>query len=345
MGLFDWLEIGATSDEASQGDKAPGVVKDFEKFFSGAFSITMGDSLNSLICGGQQYHVYGDNFTFVLDWEAFLKGLFDKLPSPMGGLASAAIFGVGGNATYVYGDQTALLYGQDVQVSRSVKAAATGKNYLWDWFAKREKGLFKPSELGQGLGDAAAAKAHSGGTTWFEDAPSQETIDKIIGTIAGIVSALMILIAFVMELVVYIRYTMPKPDGNTNGNEATGPEAMQSLLRAIDWTITSRIAAIIAQIEMIGQATRDANKDLWICATFKSFTTISKRVWAGSSYNELFRGKVSAEILLRDKAAAEAAFKKYSWVVGSITIVIGLIIAVGAIVGLSVGITEGESKK
>lgn len=352
MGLFDWIELGANVDKAKKGEDASSFTEEFEKIFKGSFSITIGDALSSMIVGGQQTHIYGDRLAFIVDWESLVKGLIGKIPVAgeffTSGMMGAAIFGGGGNTTYTYGDLCNLHYGESVNVARSVRASATGKNYLWDWFAHGEKALFKPSELGKGLGDEEEAKEEHGGNSWFSAAMSQEKIDKIVGGIAGVLSALMVLAALAIELTVYIRYPLSNPsakskakekkDSEGSEEESPGPEAMQNLLRTVSWTVTSRLAAAISQTELIGQATRDAGKDLWFVATAKNTAFIGKVlliVAAATASNALSATKQA----LTDAAKAVAdAIKKYKWVIlGVIALITYLAIVVGASAAIAVG--------
>ncbi len=137
MGLFDWVELGmlgaSKTQEKITGDPAEWF-ENFEKMFPGSFAITIGDALQSFIWGGRHSHVYGDDFKYVLDWEAIEEALISKIPGGGAFLESSAgalLMGLGGNSALIYGLDTSLKYGETVAVKRATSTDITGgPNFL-----------------------------------------------------------------------------------------------------------------------------------------------------------------------------------------------------------------------
>jgi hypothetical protein len=371
MGLFDWVELGFVDENRKSHDKESAAHK-FEELFKGSFSVTLGDALSSFVVGGRHTHIYGDEFKFVLDWEALLEGLLGKLPGVgpilFHGIGGALLNGAGGNTTLTFGHGVGLCFGESIDVKRAVTAKSTGKNYLWDWFMAHGHGPpdplapanpFKPSPDPEPKPRA--------------DPLLQKRVDDVCGVIAGVLSALMVLSSLAFELVAAFEYrsgdpmkklreklkelgkddggggrkpyvppvppassgdgssttTPPAPDPKKPKNpyeqmyEAMevpeGPAEMQALLKTLSWTISSRLGALIIQVEIIGQAARDAGRHLWITEAHIR-NMVKWQLWKQSVSDWYDRGADS-------RARAARALDEWKWVIIATIALIALLLS------------------
>lgn len=323
---FDWLK---------------NLYENFSAADQGSYSITIGNELDATILGNQESHVYGGQFNMVVDWSALIGGVLGRWAQrgPVtgelggGGMAVGAAFGLTGCAYYSYGSYHNLLYGESIDIKRAVQATASGKNHLWDWFEGKTP-VFAPSEL-------QLKNPGANGPT-----PTQQSVDNIVSVICAILSALMILVPLVLELIVYLKYptpdpnaglaelqaefaklggTPPKPGTNVYNELANsftippGPAAMETTLEKIAVDLPTRLAAVIEQIELIGQVTRDANKDLWITEKYVAATKSMEKMWAsvesGANYLAAGASQSAANGAQNAKTLAKDAADKFEFAV------------------------------
>ena len=181
--------------------------------YKGSCSVTVGDALFGYY-GGRHAHIFGPEVRTVCDIEDMLvtHGLAKLLP----GLANLAK-GIGGKADFCYGSNAALTYlGPKVDI---VRAAEVKK-----------------------IGNSLTAK----GTT-------TDVADKSIAVTAGILSTLMLLTAAATELTLHFAYPefgQPSQKGGTPGATEHKINGLPpQLLKALSFTITTRLMELIKQIE------------------------------------------------------------------------------------------------
>lgn len=229
MALFDWLELGFSGSAFGGSDST--AVENFEKAFAGSFSATLGSSLSAFIAGGRHTHIYGDEFKFVLDWEAIEDKILHGLPLGL----RAALLGLGGNATLVFGNDAALKYGQSTAVKRATSVDITGgPNFLAKLLS------------GGSIKDISPNPDPAAGT-----ADAQKDADQSAGVAAGVFCSLMVLSSLAVELSLKIMTISP-----TAKWTSMGPAQSQSFLSSADWTLSSRLAAFAFAVEQSGYDTR-----------------------------------------------------------------------------------------
>jgi hypothetical protein len=327
MGLFDWVEMGFVGQNVGSGGENA-AAKAFEKLFKGSFSVTMGDALSSFVMGGRHTHIYGDEFKFVLDWESILEGLLGRIPGVgevlFAGIGGALLNGAGGNTTMTYGHKVDLTYGEQINVKRAVSAQATGKNYLWNWFTHHET-MFTPSVTAAGGGTVLQQKVDNicgviGGILSALMVLSSLALELVAAIKYPTGDPMKGLRAELKKLADSgdggggrKPYVPPGPGSTTVGStggtdggngekpnpwkelyEASevpeGPARMQTLLRTLSWTISSRLAALIIQVELIGQASRDGARELWICQQLAR-AVAANRAWRQSISDTIRRAE------------------------------------------------------
>lgn len=248
MALFDWLEFlgGGSAGFLTDEKKTPGVAgaaEDFEAIFKGSFGITIGDAVAAFMGGGRFTHLYGDDFKFVWDWEAFL----DKFGH--GGILATFLLGLGGNSTIVVGADNTLKYGQITSVKRASSIDITGgPNFLSNWFSGHPTAqLFanEPRPLPQDQQEAI-------------------DVDQAAGKAAGLFTIAMLLVSLTVELGIKIWMAAGGgKDWKTTINAPAinvGPAGVTGLLKSADTFVSDRLAAFAFRSEKVGYDLRKAVK-------------------------------------------------------------------------------------
>ena len=100
---------------SEQGFGSDDVVK--KMGFNSTWNTTLGDAITNVIGGSRFANVIGSDAKIVFDWEEMLmKGLFSDMPSiaKFGhGKLGAALFGIGGDTSMVFGNKTSFTYFTD----------------------------------------------------------------------------------------------------------------------------------------------------------------------------------------------------------------------------------------
>ncbi len=100
---------------SEQGFGSDDVVK--KMGFNSTWNTTLGDAITNVIGGSRFANVIGSDAKIVFDWEEMLmKGLFSNMPSiaQFGhGKLGAALFGIGGDTSMVFGNKTSFTYFTD----------------------------------------------------------------------------------------------------------------------------------------------------------------------------------------------------------------------------------------
>lgn len=339
MGLFDWLELGGAGADAAQGGASTFGQK-LASALPGNMTLSMGDDLEAYILGGSQLQVFGQYSQFTVDVESMLEHIIPGL----GGLAGALFGGTTGYSNFVYGKNADLLYGEDIEIKRAVSAKANGKNYFWDWMTKGSK-MFEASSL---VDDGKPAAT-----------PQQTSVDDVVGPVCGVLAAAQILTALAFDLVIALKYPAPNPDQQLQDEYETlattppkpgtnvyqeledsmnipaGPAAMTNLFKTLSWTIPSRIGAILIEFELLGQATRDANKDVYLADVLKTYKD-------SGDVNPFLRTLVVASAIGtglsavgRGLTAVETAIKKYAWAILIVGSLVAMLAAAITVMGLA----------
>lgn len=113
MSALDWIDIPGA---CLSTHVIPGM--------TGSFNVTIGDAVSGTY-GANHSHVYGGDIKLICDPEDWLAGkLSHKLPA-----VSGALFGIGGNASFVYAQETSALYGgPKVEIRRAHLISKTSSN-------------------------------------------------------------------------------------------------------------------------------------------------------------------------------------------------------------------------
>ena len=253
MGMFDWVELGILGGGVGKGKasgETPEWMENFESLFPGSFGVTVGDALASFIVGGRQTHIYGDEFKFVFDWEALIASVMGKAFGGefMTGVGGALVFGLGGNASMVFGNDTGLKYGESTGIKRAATTDITGSNFITKYLS--------PEHETEGISSSFEATAHG------QTAAEQQKLDKIAGVLGAILSAVMVLAALTVELLVKMETVKEKKEKWSDSTIEFGPAGLTGLVRAADWSVTSRLAAMIVALEKVGSESRHAVSSL-----------------------------------------------------------------------------------
>ncbi len=319
MGLFNWVDMGFAAAGAA-GDQSS-AVQEFEKLFAGTMSVTVGDNLSSVILGGQAAHVYGDSFQFTVDWKAMLQSLLGNLGAE-GRLGSALLFGAGGYTNMIYGRNTGLVWGENVDVKRAVCATASGRARLWD--------LLSATDVrGDASGFSASALATSDDPV---QAAAQTKFDNVVSLVSGLLSAVMILSSLAMELTVFVCQQMGNPlDKDDDQNE--GLSEYQNLFRTLSYTIASRLAGLVVEVELIGQACRDGAKDFKEAFLLSAAPGKWTAYWANKAEDE----NTLANWLKKRLTLSEQAVAKLKWALKAVAALVVAVLALLAAAAVVIG--------
>jgi hypothetical protein len=309
--------------------------------FPGDISITLGEDLECNILGGQEVSVFGRFCQMTVDPSSLLKAII-----PSGGalgLFGAALVGSTGFTNFVYGQNVATVYGQNVDIKRAVKAEVSGENFLFEylgkWTGSISPGVFKTPEMSGSL-----------------NAVGQVTTDRVVSVITTILAALQALSSLAFNLVLYLKYPAPNPadveeqqlqnlkaemeyiannplppgtsveqlEANAIGGTVPGPSATTILFRNLAWTIPNRLGALINEFELVGSAAREANQNLAVALKLKAFAENVKYGAIVSLFFLMDVGEAIGEFLKAIATRINAAIGEYKWVIAAIVAVLAV---------------------
>lgn len=257
MSLWDWVEIASNQDRNKPKGWAQEAFEKFEEATQGQVSVNLGDNLGAQIFGGVQGHTFGDYSYLTVDVDGLIEGLLSKIPgvgAVLEGPLGALICGLGGAVNWTYGRSTSATYvGPVCNITRAPTTAATGNTYVWPKGGKKVR--IGPQLPIPDLGSLVRGTAGQVGAA--QKSAAQTRIDKVSGVIVGILSVLMVLAALAIDLLIYFKAKYPD-NPHLPGNNDPGPKGTVQLLKECSWTVTSRLQALMVQVEQISQIARDA---------------------------------------------------------------------------------------
>jgi hypothetical protein len=199
-------------------------------WWKGSFSVTMGDALLGTF-GSYNSHTFGSQITLVADPEEILFGkIAEAIP-----LVSALVGGIGGSTTFVYGSTTTATYlGPATEIRRAPSISKTTKYQLP-----------RVGDKMTGAGDGAT-----------------DPIDMALCVAVGALSALIVLVPAVMELVIrfkYSQYGQPASSSEHSGSgsgeghgESEGQGRTPEILKTCACMITTRLMGLLKMLETKG---------------------------------------------------------------------------------------------
>lgn len=181
---------------------------------TGSFNVTIGDAVAGIF-GARHTHIYGGEIKLVCDPEDFLLGqVAHKIPT-----ISALLGGIGGQATFVYAQNTSATYGGPKVDIRRAPSISKQTDYIIP---------------------------RAGKPATVSDPP--DPVDGVMCAAVTVLSVLVIAVPAVMELMIRFKYPQ-------YGSAAASQETLEGygetpgILKLCAYAVTSRLMELLKQLE------------------------------------------------------------------------------------------------